>query len=128
MTEYRAWKTNGFAAVLGGLAFLALAGWSIRLFVLEQSVTGVLLTAVSFFIASTLLASGIFVVQPNQAKALTFFGRYMGSVRESGIWFSIPLTIVELDEERKVAMINNLMVAIVSDRAAQPVINTGSLY
>ena len=36
--------------------------------------------------------------------------------------------IVELDEERKVAMINNLMVAIVSDRSAQPVINTGSLY
>ena len=36
--------------------------------------------------------------------------------------------IVELDEERKAAMINNLMVAIVSDRSAQPVINTGSLY
>ncbi|MGI6066549.1 MAG: SPFH domain-containing protein, partial [Bacillota bacterium] len=36
--------------------------------------------------------------------------------------------VVELDEERKVAMINNLMVAIVSDRAATPVINTGSLY
>ncbi|WP_418219655.1 SPFH domain-containing protein [Candidatus Formimonas warabiya] len=36
--------------------------------------------------------------------------------------------VVELDEERKVAMINNLMVAIVSDRAAQPVINAGSLY
>jgi regulator of protease activity HflC (stomatin/prohibitin superfamily) len=36
--------------------------------------------------------------------------------------------IVELDEERKAAMINNLMVAIVSDRAAQPVINSGSLY
>jgi len=35
---------------------------------------------------------------------------------------------VELDEERKVAMINNLLVSIVSDRAAQPVINTGSLY
>jgi len=35
---------------------------------------------------------------------------------------------VELDEERKVAMVNNLLVAIVSDRSAQPVINTGSLY
>ncbi|MDO4541346.1 MAG: SPFH domain-containing protein [Bacillota bacterium] len=35
---------------------------------------------------------------------------------------------VELDEERKMAMINNLMVTIVSDRSAQPVINTGSLY
>lgn len=36
--------------------------------------------------------------------------------------------VVELDEERKAAMINNLMVAIVSERAAQPVINSGSLY
>ena len=35
---------------------------------------------------------------------------------------------VDLDEERKVAMINNLLVAIVSDRSAQPVINTGTLY
>lgn len=35
---------------------------------------------------------------------------------------------IELDPERKAAMINNLMVSIVSDRAAQPVINTGSLY
>jgi len=35
---------------------------------------------------------------------------------------------VELDEERKAAMINNLLVAVVSDRSAQPVINTSSLY
>ncbi len=34
----------------------------------------------------------------------------------------------ELDEERKAAMINNLMVAIVSDRSAQPVINAGTIY
>ncbi|BFT69819.1 MULTISPECIES: SPFH domain-containing protein [Paenibacillus] len=35
---------------------------------------------------------------------------------------------LQLDEERKAAMINNLLVAIVSDRSANPVINTGSLY
>lgn len=35
---------------------------------------------------------------------------------------------VELDEERKASMINNLMVAIISERAVQPVINTGTLY
>ncbi|KRF42830.1 SPFH domain-containing protein [Paenibacillus sp. Soil787] len=35
---------------------------------------------------------------------------------------------LHLDEERKAAMINNLLVAIVSDRSASPVINTGSLY
>jgi len=36
--------------------------------------------------------------------------------------------IVELDEERRATMVNNLLVAIVSERSAQPVINTGSLY
>ncbi len=35
---------------------------------------------------------------------------------------------LELDQERKVNMINNLLVAIVSDRSAQPIINVGSLY
>lgn len=36
--------------------------------------------------------------------------------------------VVELDEERKAAMINNLLVAVVSDRGAQPVINSGTIY
>ena len=35
---------------------------------------------------------------------------------------------IELDAERRAAMINNLMVAVVSDRAVTPVINTGTLY
>src|SRR5690606_11775514 len=36
--------------------------------------------------------------------------------------------VLQLDEERKVNMVNNLLVAIISDRGAQPVLNTGSLY
>ncbi len=36
--------------------------------------------------------------------------------------------IVHLDEEKKASMVNNLMVALVSEREAQPVINTGTLY
>jgi regulator of protease activity HflC (stomatin/prohibitin superfamily) len=35
--------------------------------------------------------------------------------------------IVDLDEERKAAMVSNLMVVLVSDRGAQPVVNSGSL-
>jgi len=34
----------------------------------------------------------------------------------------------ELDEERKVNMINNILVSIISDRSSQPVINIGSMY
>lgn len=36
--------------------------------------------------------------------------------------------VVELDEERKAAMVSNLMVVLCADHATQPVINTGSLY
>ncbi|MEH0418821.1 SPFH domain-containing protein [Streptomyces sp. B21-083] len=36
--------------------------------------------------------------------------------------------IVELDSERKAAMVSNLLVVLCGDRAAQPVVNTGSLY
>lgn len=36
--------------------------------------------------------------------------------------------IIELDEERKAAMVSNLLVVLCSDRAAQPVMNTGTLY
>lgn len=36
--------------------------------------------------------------------------------------------VVELDEERKAQMVSNLLVVLCGDRAAQPVVNTGSLY
>jgi regulator of protease activity HflC (stomatin/prohibitin superfamily) len=36
--------------------------------------------------------------------------------------------LVDLDEERKASMVNNLMVVLASDQAAQPVVNAGTLY
>ncbi|MBP1762183.1 MAG: hypothetical protein H6Q64_1725 [Firmicutes bacterium] len=234
MFEKQAWKMNGFLALLLSLITLFGAGYA---FFQVQILAGILL-----IIVFVLMVSSIMVVQPNEAKAITFFGSYIGSVRESGLWMTIPFTskpkvslrvrnfnskmlkvndidgnpieieggyslrgnadqvagelageiqerlksagveviearlthlayateiasamlqrqqataiiaarqkivegavgmvqmaldklekehIVELDDERKAVMINNLMVAIVSDRAASPVINTGTLY
>lgn len=36
--------------------------------------------------------------------------------------------VVNLDEERKAAMVSNLLVVLCADREAQPVVNTGTLY
>jgi hypothetical protein len=36
--------------------------------------------------------------------------------------------IVELDDERRAAMVSNLMVVLCGDREAQPVVNAGTLY
>ena len=36
--------------------------------------------------------------------------------------------VVELDEERKAAMVSNLLVVLCADEAAQPVVNAGTLH
>ena len=36
--------------------------------------------------------------------------------------------VVEMDDERKAAMVSNLMVVLCGDEGASPVVNTGSIY
>jgi hypothetical protein len=36
--------------------------------------------------------------------------------------------IVHLDEEKKAAMVSNLMVVLCGEKGAQPILNTGTLY
>jgi hypothetical protein len=36
--------------------------------------------------------------------------------------------VVKLDEERKAAMVSNMLVVLCSDLGTQPVVNAGSLY
>ena len=36
--------------------------------------------------------------------------------------------VVELDEDRKAAMVSNLLVVLCGDKEAQPVVNTGTIY
>ncbi|WP_270165339.1 SPFH domain-containing protein [Paenibacillus sp. SYP-B4298] len=51
--------------------------------------------------------------------AVTMVDAALRQLRDKGI---------DLDGERRAAMVNNLMVAIVSERGTTPVINTGTLY
>lgn len=50
------------------------------------------------------------------------------SMVENALHLLSEQKIVELDEERKAAMVSNLLVVLCSDRGAQPVVNSGSLY
>ena len=36
--------------------------------------------------------------------------------------------VVDLDDERRAAMVSNMMVVLCSDQATQPIVNTGTLY
>jgi hypothetical protein len=47
---------------------------------------------------------------------------------ESALQMLSEKEVVELDDERRAAMVSNLMVVLCSERDTQPVVNTGTLY
>jgi regulator of protease activity HflC (stomatin/prohibitin superfamily) len=85
MKEIKAWYTNGFVGIVG-IAILLIAAFIS--FLLQQMIFAVL-----FLLVAVVFASGITIVQPNQAKVLVFFGRYLGTIRDSGLFLTIPFTI-----------------------------------
>jgi regulator of protease activity HflC (stomatin/prohibitin superfamily) len=48
---------------------------------------------IPLFIVTMIFPAGLFVVQPNEARVLVLFGRYIGSVRDSGFWYANPFAI-----------------------------------
>jgi regulator of protease activity HflC (stomatin/prohibitin superfamily) len=85
MNERGAWKINGFIGLIIVIGLLAGAAIS---FVQQIVPLGIALV-----LAGTILVTSITVVQPNQAAVVNFFGRYIGSIRDSGIWLTVPLTV-----------------------------------
>ena len=50
------------------------------------------------------------------------------SMVETALQMLSEKNVVELDDERRAAMVSNLMVVLCSDRDTQPVVNAGTLY
>jgi regulator of protease activity HflC (stomatin/prohibitin superfamily) len=105
--EFPAFKVNGFVMLALVAALVLAGGWYIwsSLHNLEAILQRGLRIAdfvgdevaelAAWLIATLLIVvipslSGFFTVQPNQAVALVLFGKYMGTVRESGFWWTNP--------------------------------------
>src|SRR5690606_31215522 len=85
MKEKRAFFINGFLGIAVIVVLAALAIYS----AFQQQI----IPAVILILIGAVLASGITIIQPNQAKVVTFFGRYVGTIREAGLFMTIPLTV-----------------------------------
>lgn len=81
--------TNGYLALVLLLLLLGVAVWQISATARAGSAALVVLWSLLTIIASFGFA-GLFTVQPNEAKALTLFGAYKGSVRQAGLWWANP--------------------------------------
>jgi len=87
LKEYPVWKLNGFAALGLALALLVFA----VLFAIQIQI----LVSVLCLLTALVIFSALTIVQPNQARVIIFFGRYVGSLREAGFWMTVPFSIAK---------------------------------
>jgi regulator of protease activity HflC (stomatin/prohibitin superfamily) len=90
VTERRAWRMSGFFGLFLFLAFIAVDVYVLRAGILANE-PNVLWFFVPFTLFSVIFATGLTVVQPNEARVLVLFGSYTGSIRESGFYWVNPL-------------------------------------
>jgi len=84
MKEQHAWKMNGFLGLLFWFATVGASGY----FFYQQWFIAASVLALLDFIMLTMFT----VVQPNQAAVITFFGDYKGTIRDSGMWLTVPFS------------------------------------
>ncbi len=82
MNERRAICMQGLLPLIASLALILFAVFPGR---------GLPFLMPLLLIAAFLGFKGLFIVSPNEARVLTFFGKYIGTVRENGFWFANPL-------------------------------------
>jgi hypothetical protein len=92
--EVRAWSTSGYLIFIAFLALLTLTAWRIVAFAGSQpddsEVFGFVVSTGLMAIALVILASGFYMIQPNQAAAITLFGAYRGTDRSEGLRWVWP--------------------------------------
>ncbi|WP_219465306.1 SPFH domain-containing protein [Nonomuraea rhizosphaerae] len=79
--ERRAFRLNGFLVLLVLLLLAAVAA------LVSLQVGGI-----TWIIVFALVATGFTVVNPNEAKVVQFFGRYIGTVTDAGFQWVLPLS------------------------------------
>lgn len=85
--------TSALTGVVGLIAFLFLLAAGIAAIVhgiSDQRPLFIVFAGLPLLILAALAAAGLFTVQPNQAVVLILFGTYVGTVRESGWWWTNP--------------------------------------
>jgi uncharacterized membrane protein YqjE len=91
ITEKKAGKMNGFL-----MLFIILAIMSLNTYLLVAAVQADepirLVYIIPIYIAAFIMLAGLTIIQPNESRVLILFGKYNGTIRESGFWWVNPFT------------------------------------
>jgi hypothetical protein len=92
ITERKANKINGFIAL-----FIVIGLFALDIFLLATGIRTEDPSFLWFFIPLVFISfvsfGGFMIVQPNESKVLMLFGKYTGTVKDSGFWWVNPFTV-----------------------------------
>lgn len=82
--------TSGYSAIGIGIVLFLMSGYIVYLSVLNDR-PGFIFLGILVFLSSVITFKGILIVQPNHSRVLNFFGKYVGTIKENGLFFVNPL-------------------------------------
>ena len=79
MKEKAAFHVNGYLGLLGAIIIGLISLW-------------LMFVGIILFLIVILFSTSLTIIQPNEAKVLTFFGNYIGTIRDAGLFMTVPFT------------------------------------
>lgn len=80
---------SGYLMLLAGILLLAAA----IAVIFQGDSTGIVIAFMLLLLASIVAFSGLFIVNPNDAKVMVLFGKYAGTVRQNGFFWANPFFV-----------------------------------
>ena len=91
MKEKAAFYVNGYLGLLGAIIIGLISLW--LMFVgFTRNFLVILTIGIILFLIVILFSTSLTIIQPNEAKVLTFFGDYIGTIRDAGLFMTVPFT------------------------------------
>ncbi|MCC4487340.1 SPFH domain-containing protein [Limosilactobacillus reuteri] len=91
MKEKAAFHVNGYLGLFGAIIIGLISLW--LMFVgFTRNFPVVLTIGIILFLIVILFSTSLTIIQPNEAKVLTFFGNYIGTIRDAGLFMTVPFT------------------------------------
>jgi regulator of protease activity HflC (stomatin/prohibitin superfamily) len=107
--------------------FKAASGWLMLIILLLMHVVGIFLIIQKIYIpgsiilgvALLIIAPGFLAVEPNSARVLTLFGDYVGTIKDSGFFYTNPFYTKKKVSQRAVTL--DVPVVKVNDKQGNPI-------
>jgi regulator of protease activity HflC (stomatin/prohibitin superfamily) len=90
--ERAAWAAPGVPALSAVIAAIVVG--VVLTAVGSGGTTAFAIIGIALIVAAALLSPGLVVVAPNESSVLILFGRYIGTLQDSGLWWVNPFTVL----------------------------------